>query len=107
MMIQAMLAGAMMFQAPQAAEPEQLQPIALVESETDPATLLNLGVELAMAGETEAARAAFNKVRQMRVDYTLETTDGRYVYPADLARDALDMLAKGEFAARRDKVASR
>ena len=107
MMIQALMASAMMLQSPQAAEPVKLQPIAMVAAEQDPAALLNLGVKLAMAGETEAARAAFEKVRSMRVDYTLETTDGRFVYPADLARQGLAMLERGEFAERGDQLASR
>ncbi|MEL7728679.1 hypothetical protein AAG612_04005 [Citromicrobium bathyomarinum] len=107
MMIQAMIASAMMLQSPQMATQDQMQPVAQVKTETDPAKLLNLGVELAIAGETEAARVAFEKVRAMRVDYTLETTDGRFVYPADLARDGLKMLENGDFAARRDKIASR
>lgn len=85
----------------------EAQPVALVQSQEDPAALLNLGVALAMAGETDAARAAFEKVRGMRVDYTLETTDGRFVYPVDLARQGLRMLENGEFATRRDNVASR
>ncbi|GAB5347800.1 hypothetical protein [Alteriqipengyuania sp. 357] len=107
MMIQALMVGAMMLQSPQAGEPMKLQPIAMVEAEQDPAALLNLGVELAMAGETEAARAAFEKVRGMRIDYTLETTDGRFVHPADLARQGLAMLEKGAFAAQREKIARR
>lgn len=107
MLMQAIIASAMMLQGASAATPIQAQPVALVQSQEDPAALLNLGVELARAGETEAARMAFEKVRDMRVDYTLETTDGRFVYPADLARQGLQMLDNGKFAASRDKVASR
>ena len=100
MIVQSLIVGAMMLQGAPAAEPLAPTPIALIESQEDPAALLNLG-------ETEAARRAFEKVRSMRIDYTLETTDGRYVYPADLARDGLRMLDRGEFAQRRDKVATR
>ena len=107
MMIQAIIAGAMMLQGAQAAPAAEMQAVAMVQAQEDPADLLNLGVELAMAGETEAARLAFEKVREMRVDYTLETTDGRFVYPAELARQGLAMLERGEFTAARDKVASR
>ncbi|KPM25653.1 hypothetical protein AAG614_02470 [Citromicrobium bathyomarinum] len=107
MIVQSLIVGAMMLQGAPAAEPLAPTPIALIESQEDPAALLNLGVKLAEQGETEAARRAFEKVRSMRIDYTLETTDGRYVYPADLARDGLRMLDRGEFAQRRDKVATR
>lgn len=106
MIIQSMIAGAMLLQAPQATEPIEARPIALVQAQDDPAELINLGVELAMAGETEAARMAFEKVRAMRVDYTLETTDGRFVHPSDLARTGLAMLENGEFE-RRASIASR
>ena len=99
MIVQSLIVGAMMLQGAPAAEPLAPTPIALIESQEDPAALLNLGVKL--------ARRAFEKVRSMRIDYTLETTDGRYVYPADLARDGLRMLDRGEFAQRRDKVATR
>ena len=78
--------------------------VALVEAQEDPAMLINLGVELARAGETEAARLAFEKVRRMRIDYTLETTDGRYVHPADLAAQGLRMLENGEFRSSDDTV---
>lgn len=107
MMMQAIIASAMMLQGASAGAPMQAQPVALVQAQEDPADLLNLGYELAMAGETEAARIAFEKVRGMRVDYTLETVDGRFVYPADLARQGLQMLKNGDFASRRDKVANR
>jgi len=102
-----MIAAAMMLQGAPPAEPAPMQSVALVQAQEDPAKLLNLGVKLAMAGETDAARLAFEKVRAMRVDYTLETTDGRFVYPADLAREGLEMLERGDFARARDKVAAR
>ena len=117
MLVQGILAAAMLLPTVQATETMDLQPIAIVDAENDPAELINLGVELARAGETEAARRAFEKVRSMRVDYTLETTDGRHVhpdpeelnrvYPADLARKGLEMLENGEFARERDVIASR
>ena len=89
-----------MLQSAPAAEPVEVQPVTLIETQDDPAVLINLGVELAMAGETEAAEMAFEKVRTMRVDYTLETTDGRFVDPAELARQGLEMLREGRFASR-------
>ena len=107
MLVQAILAAAMLLPAPQMTAGMDLQPIAMVDAQDDPAELLNLGVELARAGETEAARRAFEKVRSMRVDYTLETTDGRFVYPADLARKGLEMLENGEFANGQGRIAAR
>ena len=68
--------------------------------ERTPAQLLNRGFTLAMQGRTEEARAMFLKVREMRVDYTLETSDGDWVYPPDLARVALARLDRGELRAR-------
>lgn len=104
MMIEAIIASAMMFQGGQATVPLQpeikAQPVAQVQTLEDPATLLNLGVTLMQAGEIEAARLAFEKVRDMRVDYTLETTDGRWVEPAVLAQKGLDMLNRQRIASR-------
>lgn len=106
MMIQAIIASAMMLQGAPATTQLEVQPVAQVQAQDDPAELLNLGVELATAGETEAARMAFKKVRAMRVDYTLETTDGRYVDPSVLARQGLEMLEAGAFSDD-DRLASR
>ncbi|MEL7686148.1 tetratricopeptide repeat protein [Citromicrobium bathyomarinum] len=107
MMIQAIIASAMMLQGAPADGQVQVQPVAMIESQQDPAALINLGVELAQAGETEAARKAFEKVIQMRVAYTLQTTDGRFVHPSDLARQGLQMLDSGAFAAKPDQIAAR
>ena len=107
MMIQSIIAGAMLLQGAPAGETAQAETVAAVQTREDPAELINLGVKLAIAGETEKARAVFQKVRSMRVDYTLETTDGRYVYPADLARKGLAMLDNGEFAKMREQIARR
>tara|TARA_B100001179_G_C18489096_1_gene359093 strand:+ start:552 stop:875 length:324 start_codon:yes stop_codon:yes gene_type:complete len=107
MLVQGILAAAMLLPSAQGSQAVELQPIAMVDAQDDPAELINLGVELARAGETEAARHAFEKVRSMRVDYTLETTDGRFVYPADLARKGLQMLENGEFTRGQDRIASR
>ncbi len=76
-----------------AAEPAQQQQL-------DPADMLNQAVALARAGRDEEARALFLAVRKMKVDYTLETTDGRWVYPADLARQGLRQLDRGELRAQ-------
>ena len=104
MITQAIIATAMLMQGAPVAQPAVTRPVALVEAQEDPAMLINLGVELARAGETEAARLAFEKVRRMRIDYTLETTDGRYVHPADLAAQGLRMLENGEFRSSDDTV---
>jgi hypothetical protein len=106
MMIQALIASAIMLQGAPASTQLDVQPVAQVQAQDDPAALLNLGVELATAGETDAARMAFKKVRSMRVDYTLETTDGRFVDPAELARQGLAMLEAGAFSDN-DRLASR
>ena len=67
MLIQGMMAVAMLLQGAQAT-PMTPEPIAMVETQDDPAVLINLGVQLANAGEHDAARAAFEKVRAMRSD---------------------------------------
>lgn len=74
--------------------------------EADPAILINRAFTHARNGRDDKARALFETVRQMKVDYTLETKDGRWVYPADLARQGLRQLNRGElhtqtFASRR------
>ena len=58
----------------------------------DPATLLNHGAELLREGRVEEARSVYETVKKIRVDYTLETVDGRWVYPPYLAREALRTL---------------
>ncbi|MAL00291.1 MAG: hypothetical protein CL807_06225 [Citromicrobium sp.] len=106
MLIQGMMAVAMLLQGAQAT-PMTPEPIAMVETQDDPAVLINLGVQLANAGEHDAARAAFEKVRAMRSDYTLETVDGRWVDPAELARTGLKMLDNGEFGVAKTDLANR
>ena len=43
----------------------------------------------------------------MRSDYTLETVDGRWVDPAELARTGLKMLDNGEFGVAKTDLANR
>tara|TARA_B100000749_G_scaffold180578_1_gene139459 strand:+ start:617 stop:940 length:324 start_codon:yes stop_codon:yes gene_type:complete len=107
MLVQGMMAVAMLLQGAQPAATVALQPIAMVETQDDPAALINLGVRLANAGELDAARAAFEKVRAMRADYTLETVDGRWVDPSELARTGLKMLDNGEFQSANTDLAQR
>ena len=107
MLVQGMMAVAMLLQGAQPAATFASEPIAMVETQEDPAVLINLGVQLANAGEYDAARAAFEKVRRMRADYTLETIDGRWVDPAELARTGLKMLDDGEFQVAKTDLAQR
>ena len=81
MLVQGILAAAMLLPTVQATETMDLQPIAIVDAENDPAELINLGVELARAGETEAARRAFEKVRR--------AVDARRSHPFGGGRGAL------------------
>lgn len=64
----------------------------------DPARLINHGIALARTGNYEAARADFEAAASARESVELETADGRWVDSRRLARKALAMLEKGEFA---------
>ena len=94
-----LLAMAAATQAPSAADgaPANAAIDVVAAQETQPAVLINRGVTLAMQGREAEARALFEEVRRTKVDYTLETRDGRWVYPPDLARAALKSLDRGEF----------
>ncbi|MBX7484055.1 hypothetical protein [Qipengyuania qiaonensis] len=67
-------------------------------AEDDPARLINHGIALARTGNYEAARVQFGTVAQARDSVELETADGDWVDSRRLARKALAMLDKGEFA---------
>ena len=69
MMIQAIIASAMMLQGAPADGQMQVQPVAMIEAQQDPAALINLGVELAQAGETEEGE---------------RVSSGGYTQPGDL-----------------------
>lgn len=69
----------------------------VASAEGQPAVMINRGVNLAMQGREAEARALFEAVKATKVDYTLETRDGRWVYPPDLARAALRSLDRGHF----------
>ena len=71
----------------------------VADTEAQPAVMINRGISLAMQGREAEARAVFEKVKTTRVDYTLETRDGRWIYPPDLARAALKSLDRGDFRA--------
>lgn len=64
----------------------------------DPAVLINHGIALARTGNYEAARARFEAAASARNSVELETADGKWVDSRRLARKAIAMLDKGEFA---------
>ena len=64
----------------------------------DPAILINHGIALARTGNYEAARAKFEAAAGARDSIELETADGKWVDSRRLARRAIAMLDKGEFA---------
>ena len=67
-------------------------------ADNDPARLINHGIALARTGNYEAARADFEAAATARDSVELETSDGKWVDSRRLARKALVMLDKGEFA---------
>ena len=67
-------------------------------AEDDPARLINHGIALARTGEYDAARAEFKTAAMARDSVELQTAGGAWVDSRHLARKALAMLDKGEFA---------
>ena len=67
-------------------------------AENDPARLINHGIALARTGEYDAARAEFRTAAMARDSVELQTAGGAWVDSRRLARKALAMLDKGEFA---------
>ena len=67
-------------------------------AENDPARLINHGIALARTGEYDAARAEFKTAAMARDSVELQTASGAWVDSRHLARKALAMLDKGEFA---------
>lgn len=72
----------------------------------DPATLINLGVAFARAGQTEAALQVLNAAVQSETRYRLETANGDWVDSRRLALKVIGMIDNGEFAAQ-ERIASR
>ena len=68
------------------------------KSPEDPALLINLGIAYAQAGVTNAARAMFERAAASKDRVELETAEGRFTDSRLLARRALGMLKRGEFA---------
>jgi Tfp pilus assembly protein PilF len=64
----------------------------------DPAVLINLGIAYAQMGYEEKARASFKIALASPQTQELDTADGRTMDSRRLARHALQMLDRGEFA---------
>jgi hypothetical protein len=64
----------------------------------DPARLINLGIAHAREGRVDEARALFRSAVRSEDSVRLETATGDWLDSRDLARTALQMLARGEFA---------
>lgn len=63
----------------------------------DHARLINLGIAHAREGRVEQARALFRSAVRSEDSVRLETATGDWLDSRDLARLALQMLARGEF----------
>lgn len=68
-----------------------------IESD-DPARLINLGIAYARQGDVALARQLFEAARNNRNRVNLETVEGEWIDSRRLARQALAMLERGEFA---------
>ncbi len=64
----------------------------------DPARLINLGIAHAREGRAEQAREMFRAALRSDTPLRLETATGDWVDSRTLARQALAMLDRGEFA---------
>lgn len=64
----------------------------------DPARLINHGIALARTGNYEAARLQFEAAAHASDSVELETAEGAWVDSRRLARKAIAMLDRGEFA---------
>lgn len=58
-------------------------------SDADPATLLNRAAALAEQGDYAEARAIYRQVAATPADFKLETSNGSWAYPAEIARRGL------------------
>lgn len=65
----------------------------------DPAILINLGIAYAHVGQEERARDAFKRALATSAQQEFDTADGRTMNADRLARQALQMLSRGEFRA--------
>jgi len=64
----------------------------------DPARLINLGIAYARRGDEALARQLFEAARDKAERVELETAEGEWIDSRRLARQALAMLERGEFA---------
>ena len=64
----------------------------------DPARLINLGIAYARKGDDALARQLFEAARDNRNRVELETVEGEWIDSRRLAKQALAMLERGEFA---------
>ena len=62
----------------------------------EPTVLLNRAAALVAKGEFADARAIYREVESTPADYRIETTDGRWVYPAEVARRGLLAMDRRE-----------
>lgn len=67
----------------------------------DPARLINLGIAYANQGRTAEARTLFETAMNSSDRLALETADGDWKDSKHLARLALKMLERGDFASER------
>lgn len=63
--------------------------VAAAETATEPTVLLNRAAVLVAQGEYADARAIYREIERAPADYRIETTDGRWIYPAEVARRGL------------------
>ena len=86
----------------QLAEGRDAAAITMIEGQdagsADPARLINLGIAYARSGEAEKARALFEAAYYARDRVELETATGEWVDSRMLAKEALAMLDRGQFA---------
>lgn len=71
-----------------------IAPATAKAQESDPAVLLNRAAVLVEQGKYYSARDIYKRVEKMQIDYTLETSDGNWVYPSEIARRGLRELEK-------------
>jgi uncharacterized protein (DUF1786 family) len=113
MAISVLVAGMIMAQAPSAAatdvafdelsKGQNVAAIARIEANDtlahdDPARLINLGIAHAREGNDDAARTMFRAAARSESSVRLETATGAWIESRDLARMALAMLDRGQFA---------
>ena len=72
----------------------------VADAPEDPALLINLGIAHAQAGNAKQARAMFQRALVSPKPVELETADGGVTDSRRLARKAMRMLDRGEFATR-------